>query len=78
MFNFSNKYSFISFKPFKSFSKECEGENKLENMKPYINMILEEHNSYRNLVASGKVKCFYPAARMPLLVSLETLKLETN
>ncbi|XP_037817247.1 antigen 5 like allergen Cul n 1-like [Lucilia sericata] len=51
----------------KSFSKDCEGELKVENMKPYINMILDEHNSYRNLVASGKVKCFYPAVRMPLL-----------
>ncbi|KAM7361784.1 odorant receptor 83a-like [Cochliomyia hominivorax] len=51
----------------RSFSKKCEGKPKLENMKPYIKMILREHNYYRNLVAAGKVKCFYPAVRMPIL-----------
>lgn len=47
------------------------GEPKLEDMTPYIEMILDEHNYYRNLVASGEVECFYPAVRMPILVSFK-------
>ncbi|XP_073822006.1 venom allergen-1-like [Musca autumnalis] len=52
----------------KMFGKACEGDPMLENMKPYKDMILNEHNFYRNKVASGKVNCFYPAVRMPCLV----------
>lgn len=37
-------------------------------MKPFKEMILDEHNYYRNKIASGTMKCFYPAVRMPYLV----------
>ncbi|XP_013115229.1 antigen 5 like allergen Cul n 1-like [Stomoxys calcitrans] len=49
----------------KKFSDKCQGEPKLEDMEPYIQLIEDETNYYRNRLASGKVKCFYPAARMP-------------
>ncbi|XP_005191813.3 antigen 5 like allergen Cul n 1 [Musca domestica] len=52
----------------KTFSKRCEGDTKLEDMRPFKGLIMDEHNYYRNKVASGQVKCFYPAVRMPSLM----------
>ncbi|XP_075151444.1 venom allergen-1-like isoform X2 [Haematobia irritans] len=49
----------------KKFGDKCEGDPKLEDMEPYIKLIEEETNFYRNKLASGSMQCFFPAVRMP-------------
>ncbi|KAI9581263.1 antigen 5 like allergen Cul n 1-like [Glossina fuscipes] len=51
----------------RTFSENCEGEVKLEDMRNYISLILSEHNRYRNQLAGGNVSNFDSAVRMPVL-----------
>uniref|UniRef100_A0A1A9VG34 SCP domain-containing protein n=1 Tax=Glossina austeni TaxID=7395 RepID=A0A1A9VG34_GLOAU len=51
----------------RTFSENCEGEVKLEDMRDYISLILDEHNRYRNQLAGGNVSDFDSAVRMPVL-----------
>ncbi|XP_037943032.1 antigen 5 like allergen Cul n 1-like [Teleopsis dalmanni] len=50
-----------------SFSSNCKGKCELVDMAPYQSDILHYHNSYRNDIAGGNLKCFPPAARMPVV-----------
>uniref|UniRef100_A0A1A9WST6 SCP domain-containing protein n=1 Tax=Glossina brevipalpis TaxID=37001 RepID=A0A1A9WST6_9MUSC len=51
----------------RTFSKDCKGEVKLEDMKDYISLILKEHNHYRNQLAGGNITGKDPAVRMPIV-----------
>uniref|UniRef100_A0A1B0A680 SCP domain-containing protein n=1 Tax=Glossina pallidipes TaxID=7398 RepID=A0A1B0A680_GLOPL len=51
----------------RTFSENCQGEVKLEDMRDYISLILSEHNHYRNQLAGGNISNLDPAVRMPVL-----------
>lgn len=54
------------------FSKECGDEPELIELKEKdIKLILDLHNHYRNLVASGMLSGYAPAVRMPIIVSVK-------
>ncbi|KAL9889217.1 venom allergen-1-like [Glossina fuscipes fuscipes] len=51
----------------RTFSENCQGEVKLEDMRDYISLILSKHNYYRNQLAGGNVSNLDPAVRMPVM-----------
>lgn len=50
----------------------CHSKNLLPMKKKYQDLILEEHNWYRNRIASGGLGNFPPATRMRVMVFLHT------
>lgn len=57
-----------------TFSRSCYPDIQILYLNEVdIELILDEHNKYRNLVASGKVDGLRAAARMPTMVKLINL-----
>lgn len=52
---------------FQAFHKRCGSDVKVIDLRPYRQLILDEHNKRRNFIALGLLPGYYPAERMATL-----------